>query len=355
MTIISHLYAFVVGVDTHAKNHVYSVLSKSGEHVDTAEFPTTKAGLNRALAWAGRRTGGDLNTLWVIEGIGTYGAILADHVADAGYTAAEAASMNARDRHATGKDDRIDARRIAGTVLSMDESRLRFPRQADGPRQGLRILVKARESMTREKTRTINALTALLRTHDLGMDARRKLSVVKIQTVAKWRMRNESVELTEARREAIRLAKRVVELDAEIKDYAMRILALVKDSPAAVLLAQPGIGAITAAVFYLAWSHPGRVRSEAAFAKLAGANPIPASSGNVVRFRLNRSGDRRLNSALYMVTITRLASHEETREYMAKRLKDGKSKKEVIRCLKRYLARSVYRILEAANSMSQAA
>ena len=84
MTIISHLYAFVVGVDTHAKNHVYSVLTNTGEHVDTAAFPTTKAGLKRALTWAGRRTGGDLDTLWVIEGIGTYGAILADHVAETG-------------------------------------------------------------------------------------------------------------------------------------------------------------------------------------------------------------------------------------------------------------------------------
>ncbi|TGD09819.1 IS110 family transposase [Brevibacterium sp. S111] len=355
MTIISHLYAFVVGVDTHAKNHVYSVLTKSGEHVDTAAFPTTKAGIKRALTWAGRRTGGDLETLWVIEGIGTYGAILADHVAEAGYTVAEAASMDARDRYATGKDDRIDARRIAGTVLSMDESRLRFPRQADGPRQGLQILVKARESMTREKTRTVNALTALLRTHDLGMDARRKLSVVKIHAVAKWRIRNESVALTEARREAIRLAKRVVEVDADIKDYATRIEALVKDSPAAVLLAEPGFGPITAAVFYLAWSHPGRVRSEAAFAKLAGVSPIPASSGNVVRFRLNRSGDRRLNSALYMVAITRLSHQKRSQAYMAKRLGEGKTKKETIRCMKRHLARSVYRILEATNSIGQAA
>lgn len=355
MSIISHLYAFVVGVDTHAKNHVYSVLTNTGEHVDTREFPTNKAGIKRALTWAGRRTGGDLETLWVIEGIGTYGAILADHVTNAGYTVAEAASMNARDRHATGKDDRIDARRIANTVLSMNESRLRLPRQADGPRQGLRILVKARESMTREKTRTINALTALLRTHDLGMDARRKLSVAKIRTVTKWRSRNESVELTEARREAIRLAKRVVELDVDIKDYAMRIEALVKDSPAAVLLAEPGIGPISAAVFYLAWSHPGRVRSEAAFAKLAGVSPIPASSGNVVRFRLNRSGDRRLNSALYMVAITRLSHQEKSQAYMAKRLGEGKTKKETIRCMKRALARSVYRILEATNSLGQAA
>ncbi|UVI36521.1 IS110 family transposase [Brevibacterium spongiae] len=355
MSIISHLYAFVVGVDTHAKNHVYAVLTNTGEQVDTREFPTSKAGLARALDWVGRRTGGDQDTLWVIEGIGTYGAILAETVAETGYTVAEAASMSARDRHATGKDDRIDAYRVAHTVLSMDESRLRCPRQADGPRQGLRILVKARQSMTQEKTRTINALTGLLRANDLGIDARRKLSVAKIRTVAKWRARNEPVARVEARREAIRLAKRVIELDADIKDYATRILALVKDSPAAVLLEQPGIGAITAAVFYLAWSHPGRVHSEAAFAKLAGTNPIPASSGNVVRFRLNRSGDRQLNSALYMVAITKLSFDERTRAYMAKRLGEGKSKKETIRCIKRYVARNVYRLLEATSVRCEAA
>ncbi|WP_210604304.1 IS110 family transposase [Brevibacterium oceani] len=355
MTIISHLYAFVVGVDTHAKNHVYAVLTNTGEHIDTREFPTTNAGLARALAWVGRRTGGHLDTLWVIEGIGTYGAVLAENVAEAGYTVAEAASMNVRDRHSTGKDDQIDARRIAATVLPLEQSQLRVPRQADGPRQGLRILVGARESMTREKTRTINALTALLRANDLGLDARRKLSVAKIRTVSKWRVRNEPVARLEARREAIRLAKRVIELDADIKDYATRILALVKDSPAAVLLAQPGIGPITAAVFYLAWSHPGRVRSEAAFAKLAGVSPIPASSGNVVRFRLNRSGDRRLNSALYMVAITKLSFDEETRAYMAKRLREGLSKKEAIRCIKRFVARRVYRLLEATNVVGQAA
>ena len=122
-----------------------------------------------------------------------------------------------------------------------------------------------------------------------------------------------------------------------------------------MLLAEPGIGPISAAVFYLAWSHHGRVRSEAAFAKLAGVCPIPASSGNVVRFRLNRSGDRRLNSALYMVAITRLSHQEKSQAYMAKRLGEGKTKKETIRCMKRALARSVYRILEATNSIGQAA
>ncbi|MCU4296181.1 IS110 family transposase [Brevibacterium permense] len=127
------------------------------------------------------------------------------------------------------------------------------------------------------------------------------------------------------------------------------------NSPGAVLLAEPGIGPITAAVFHLAWSHHGRVRSEAAFAKLPGVCPIPASSGNVVRFRLNRSGDRRLNSAWYMVAITRLSHQKRSQVYMAKRLSEGKTKKETIRCMKRSLARSGYLILEATNPIGQAA
>lgn len=355
MSIISYLYAFVVGVDTHAKNHVYSVLTPTGEQVDNREFPTTSAGLARAVDWVARRTGGNMNTLWVIEGIGTYGAILADLAADTGYVVAEAPRMNAKDRNGVGKDDRIDAHRIAATVLPVDESRLRMPRQASGPRQALRILVRARASMTDERTRTINALTALVRAHDLGIDARRPLSMATVATIGKWRSRAEPVELVEARREATRLARRVADLDVEIREYCARIRHLVKASPAAPLLAEPGIGPITAAMFFLAWSHAGRIHSEAAYASLAGVCPIPASSGNTVRFRLNRGGDRQLNRALHMVVLSRLKYDERTRAYMSKRLNEQKTKKETMRCLKRYLARSVYRILEATNTVTAAA
>lgn len=355
MTIVSYIYAFVVGVDTHAKNHVYSILTTTGQEVDNRDFPTTDAGLSRALDWVARRTGGNMNTLWVIEGIGTYGAILADLVADTGYLVAEAPRMNAKDRNGVGKDDRIDAHRIAATVLPSDVSRLRMPRQASGPRQALRILVAARDSMTEEHTRTINALTALVRAHDLGVDARRSLSMATIATIAKWRSRAEPVELVEARREAIRLARRVRDLGAEIGEYWTRIRDLVKVSPAAPLLTEIGIGPITAAMFYLAWSHPGRIRSEAAFASLAGVCPIPASSGNTVRFRLNRGGDRQLNRATHMVVLSRLKTDERTQAYMSKRLNEQKTKRETMRCLKRYLARSVYRILEATNTVENAA
>ena len=109
-----------------------------------------------------------------------------------------------------------------------------------------------------------------------------------------------------------------------------------------------GIGTVTAAVVITTWSHPGRVRSEAAFAALAGVNPIPASSGNTQRHRLNRGGDRRLNQALHMAIITRMTHHDDTRSYVERRTQEGKTKREIRRCLKRYLAREIYRRLNTA-------
>ena len=123
---------------------------------------------------------------------------------------------------------------------------------------------------------------------------------------------------------------------------------LVRQSRAAVLLERTGIGPMTAAIALTAWSHPGRVRSEAAFACLAGVNPIPASSGNTTRHRLNRGGDRRLNRALHMATIVRMTHDPETRAYVEKRRAEGRTTKEIRRILKRYLARQIYRTLNAA-------
>jgi len=144
-----------------------------------------------------------------------------------------------------------------------------------------------------ERTAAINALTALLRVAELGVDARRALTGGQIALVAAWRTREEALATRVARAEAVRLAKRVLAADQEIASNAKQMTALLNSSPARKLLDQPGIGPVTAAVTLAAWSHPGRVRSEAAFASLAGVNPIPASSGNTVRHRINRGGDRR--------------------------------------------------------------
>jgi transposase len=192
----------------------------------------------------------------------------------------------------------------------------------------------------------VNALTALLRINDLGLDAR-KSTGSQILEVSRWRIREEPLAVSVARSEAVRLAKRIGDLDAEIKTNGSRITELVEVSEAAPLLQESGFGSVTAAICLTAWSHQGRVRSEAAFASLAGVNPIPASSGNTVRHRLNRGGDRTLNKARHMVALTRMAFDPETIEYVAKRQAEGRTKKEIRRCVKRYLARRIYRTLNA--------
>jgi transposase len=348
MTIVAHSRPFVVGVDTHAKNHVYAIIAgNTGELIATRDFPTTGAGINRAIAWLARHTGADLATLWVIEGAASYGALLAGAVGAAGYPVAEAARMDTR--HGVGKSDPLDAHRIAASVLPLDEQQLRQPRLNEGVRAALRILVTARESMTAERTRGVNALTALLRVNDLGLDARKPLTGTQIAEVSRWRSREEPLATSVARTEAVRLAKHITELDADIKTNNSRITGLVEISEAAPLLQETGIGPITAAICLTVWSHRGRVHSEAAFASLAGASPIQASSGNTVRHRLNRGGDRTLNKALHHIALSRMTFDAATIAYVQKRQAEGRTKKEIRRCVKRYLARRIYRTLNAAN------
>lgn len=203
--------------------------------------------------------------------------------------------------------------------------------------------------MTAERTATINALIALLRVLDLGIEARKALTGTQITTVARWRTRDEDLGAATARAEASRLAKRVVELDEHIAAKTSRMAELVKASQGVALLEKTGIGPVTAAVCLTVWSHHGRVRSETAFASLAGVNPIPASSGNTVRHRLNRGGDRRLNRALHIAVLTRMTHDPNTRAYVEKRRAEGRTTKETRRCLKRYLARQIYRALNKAE------
>lgn len=349
MTIVSQVHPFVVGVDTHARSHALCILAGlTGRVLGQAEFPASAAGLRRAIAWVAKRTGADLATLWVIEGAASFGASLAGAVTDSGYRAVEAARMDKRAHAAAGKSDLLDAHRIAAAVLGLPVDRLRQLRRPDGARAALSVLLAARDQMTRNRTAAVNALIALLRTHDLGIDARRKLSKATIRTVAGWRSRQgEELALGYARREAVRLAKQAVELGFELAGNKAEIGRLVASSPAAVLLEVTGFGPVNAAHCYVAWSHHGRLRSEAAFAALAGTSPISASSGNTTRHRLNRYGDRRLNSALHNAAVTRRRWDPQTIDYCERRTTQGKTSKEINRCLKRYLTRKIYRILNA--------
>lgn len=351
MTIVAHAHPYVIGVDTHAKHHTVSILvAATGAPVDTAQFRATERSHAAAIEWVGARTGGDLDSLWVIEGVASYGARLAAAVTGRGYQVVEAARMDARAHRGVGKSDLLDAHRIAAAVLHLPAHQLRHPRRDDGVRAGLRVLTTARDAMTTERTAYVNALTALVRTTDLGVDARKPLTGAQIAEVSRWRARREDIGTATARAEAVRLAKRITALNDELDENAASMTALLEQSPARVLLDQTGIGPVTAAIVLTAWSHPGRLRNEAAFASLAGVSPIPASSGNTVRYRLNRGGDRRLNQALHMAAITRMAYDPTTRAYVERRLAEGRTKREIRRSIKRYLARKIHRILAAAHA-----
>jgi transposase len=347
MPIVAEQYTFVIGADTHAATHSLAlVTAATGAVIDQSVFPNTAPGLDRALTWIAHRTA-EQQALIVIEGVGSYGAGLAQRVADAGLLVAEPSAMPAAQRRGVGKTDALDAVRVARSVLAVDTSRLRWPR-ATGPRVVLRVLVVAREQMVSERTRAINALTALLRTIDLGIDTRKALLHSQFKVIAGWRDRREDSVVRTCRQEAIRLAKRIVTLDGELVDNRKALDAAVADT-APELCELPGVGSVVAASVLTAWSHPGRVRSEAAFAALAGTCPIPASSGNTLRHRLNRGGDRRLNRALTTVVIVRMRTHAPTKAYVARRRAEGRTTKEIMRSLKRYITRQLYRTLAAAH------
>jgi hypothetical protein len=356
MSIVADTHPFVVGVDTHARKHLYTILTAAtGAVVDTSDFPNTTAGINRAIAWVARRTAGDADTLWVIEGAASYGALLTATVASHNYPAAEAPRMDAKNRYGVGKSDALDAHRIATAALPIPVNKLRRPRLNDGVRQAIQILITARGSMTTDSTRTVNALTALLRSNNLGMDARKALGKSQISQIAKWRTRNEELSISVARAEAVRLAKHAIDLEEQLRSNEQQLTELVQVSEAAPLLEETGFKAISAAKCLAAWSHHGRIRTEAEFASLAGVNPLPASSGNTIRHRLNRGGDRALNSALHMVAISKMTHDAETRAYVAKRRAEHKTDREIRRCLKRYIARRVFRTLNTQNQFLQAA
>ena len=350
MSIVADHYRTVVGVDTHAATHTYAVVeSPSGKLLDQKTFPTTPAGLSRATVWIRRRADGNAETVLIsAEGTGSYGAVMARRLTEAGYRVVEAPTPSAKRLRGKGKTDSLDAITAARSTLIMDIERLR-DRRAGEVQTALKLLTVGREQMNADRLRTLNALTALIRAHDLGIDARHALTPGQIVTISSWRHRDEPLGSTIARSEAVRSAKRILTLDTDLKTNRLQLTNLVDEhSPA--LIAMPGIGAVTAAMIMTVWSHPGRIRSEGALAQIAGTCPIPASSGKTIRHRLNRGGDRQLNRAINTIALTRMRTDAATREYVLKRLAEGRTKREIMRCLKRYITRQIYRTLAAAAS-----
>lgn len=354
MSIVADHYRFIVGVDTHAATHTYAIMeSPSGKLRAQGTFPTTSAGLERAAAWIGRRTEGDIESVLIsAECTGSYGAVMSDRFAQAGYRVVEAPTPSTKRLRGKGKTDALDAITAATSTLVMDLEKLR-DRRAGDVQTALKLLSVGRDQMNTDRLRAINALTALVRAHDLGLDARKPLTAPQIKTIAAWRAREEALGATVARSEAVRLAKQITGLDADLKANQVQLTKLTtRHVPS--LLAMHGVGAVTAAIIMAVWSHPGRIRSEAAFAMIAGTCPIPASSGNTVRHRLNRGGDRRLNRAINTIALTRMRTDKATREYVQRKIAEGRSKREIMRSLKRYITRQLFRVLTTNPPLSVA-
>lgn len=213
MRTVAEEYARVVGVDTHAATHTMTLLiGATGAVVEHRTFPTSAAGLRRALTWIRNRTQ-DKACLVVAEGTGSYRAGLAEHFTQGGIVVAEAPTIPAT--RPRGKDDAMDSARIARAVLGLRLDQLCWPR-AGGTRTAIRVLVSARDQMGTERTKIINALTALVRSVDLGVDARKALTSAQITTIAGWRARDEDPAVAACRREAIRLASRIHTLGRDL-------------------------------------------------------------------------------------------------------------------------------------------
>jgi transposase len=345
MPSVSEVYTYVVGVDTHAKVHQYAIVdAATGTVIDEAGFPTSGAGLGRAVSWIGRRTGGELDAVLIsAEGTGSYGARLAKALLAVGYRVVDAPAPK-RERGAD-KNDTIDAIKAARSALTKQSDRLADVRAGELS-ECLKILLTARARMTGESTRQVNAMTAILRGVDLGIDARTKLNLTQTRTVGRWRARTEGPVEAIARAEAVRLATRILELRVELAANEKQLLEIVT-AHAPVLLDQVGIGPVNAAIILAVWSHPGRIHHEAALARIGGVAPIEVSSGNRHEHRLSRGGDRQLNRAFHSIARTRMRFDAETIAYVERRTQQGLSKARIRRCLKRYIVRQTFRTLHA--------
>jgi transposase len=342
MTIVEDRPVITGGVDTHADVHVAAALDRIGGLLGVRQFPATAAGYADLLEWLGEFGTVDLVG---VEGTGSYGAGLARYMAGAGVRVVEVDRADRQDRHRQGKSDPLDAISAARAAQSGRASGA--PKGRDGAVEAIRALMVAKRSARHERTQAINQARALILTgpDELRTRFARHSPAALAAAIAALRPRPGDVPGYATRIALRELGRRVQFLDAQLERLDELIIPLVT-ARAPGLLSLHGVGPDTAALLLVAaGDHPERLRSESSWAHLCGAAPIPASSGKTSRHRLNRGGNREANSALWRIVITRLKSHPATRAYAERRSKEGLSKKEIIRCLKRYVAREVYRQL----------
>jgi transposase len=341
----------VLGVDTHLDFHVGVVLDPLGRRLGEIKVPTTAKGYGKLLRWA--EGFGPIRCAGV-EGTGSYGAGLTRHLKEAGIPVMEVERPKRRHlrRHPRGKSDPIDAETAARAVLAGETAGV--PKSADGRVEMLRTLRSARRSAVKARVQAANLLKAMLLTAPEELRRRLRGLPTKelVAVAARFRPGGDPKDVGAATRFALRLvARRYETLSEEISELDAQLERLVIQA-APRLVSLPGVGTHHAAtLLVLAGDNPERLRSEASFASLCGVSPVEASSGKVVRHRLNRGGNRDANRALHMICVVRMGSERRTRSYVTRRLAEGKSKWEIMRCLKRYIAREVYRVLLSSATM----
>jgi transposase len=340
----------VLGVDTHAEEHVAAVITALGVLVASSAFAATAPGYRALVAWARghgavRRAG--------VEGTGSYGAALARHLRAAGVAVIEVNRPDRAARRRRGKTDAVDAEAAARAVLGGQAAVT--PKTADGPVETLRLLKLAKDSAVKARTQAINQLKAVL----VGADPELREAMTGLGRAALIRRCAELADPDTTDDDGVAatvaytlrlLAHRVQHLSAEVNELAKRITHAI-EAHAPQLLERRGVGPDSAAALLItAGDNPERLHTEASLAALCGASPIEASSGKTRRHRLNRGGDRQANAALHRIAITRLRCDQRTRDYVDRRTAEGKTRREALRCLKRYIAREIYNLIRPATT-----
>ncbi len=331
------------GVDTHADVHVAAVFdSVTARSLAVAEFPADTAGYVLLHGWLA--SFGVLDAVGV-ESTGAWGAGLARSLRAAGVAVIEVDRPDRKARRFEGKSDPIDAEAAARAVISGRASGV--PKTADGPTEAIRAIEIVCHGATRDRTRAINQFKALVVTAPADLRERLNRDPFRRQLELARRFRNDYDSLVETQlRFALKaLAAKIGFLEDQIAELETRMNELVGQA-APALAGTFGVGPhVAAQLLTTVGDNPDRLKSEAAFAKLCAACPIPASSGKTTRHRLNPGGDRRANNALYTIVLVRMRYHAPTRAYVARRTTEGKTRPEIMRCLKRFVAREIYHVI----------
>ena len=335
------------GVDTHADTHTAVVIDLAGRVVGTRQFGADLTGCRQLLGWLRRH--GAVQAVGV-EGTGSYGAGLARLLAEHSVQLVEVDRADRKARRARGKSDPVDAEAAARAVLARTATGT--PKSRDGAVEAIRALRTTRTAAVKARTAALNSLLALARTavEPVAGELQGRTSRQLVTACAAADMAVPTLTALQDPCVAVRIAMhrtaaRIQHLDSEIK-HADRDLRVLTTATAPELMARRGVGPeVAAQLLITAGDNPDRLTDQASFALLAGVAPLPASSGRIQRHRLNRGGDRQANRALHTVVLARMATDERTRKYVARRTAQGLSKAEIMRCLKRYVARELFAMI----------